>query len=717
MKRFFIGLVVIVVLVAGVAGIYLYELFKERKLGEALALQERSLALTEAILQAGAKPDDWNNRIFLPQRALKELVGGLKGIERVVRLGDKNADGHYDGAVIVRVEEAALSTDDGAFHAKLSLSAHYQADRKTSWWAGTAAFAELDTMLLSLPDKDDKGKNVIRLHLVPSAVKPKLIWGNLSLSSGDLLAELIADGAFRGWDKDLVIPGPSIASDLDLDIGKANSSHNTFDVSGGYDLTIKINRDKLHRSIAAEIPVSTTNGIWMLGGKTIDEVFSHLAEPQKMTSEALERRRKSVSDRLAAFRDDRDLIYIRIHNTPILELASELRQATTGTISSSNASGEIAHPALLKDDLLGEVSLVVTPRGPSFVSGSFEVQPPDIKWVPGVGLQTALRADASLNVELHTHTNAAFVGGGFGNDIDLQAKTSVDLPVSMKVVKQTVAAGSAIVLIPELACRRITIGVTPSAPNDIAANAWLTIHQLRIDVERNIGGGKQAPSILISSIPTFYPFSRNEEPKPDEREYTNFGRRGVEVTWDPKGVVVGTDYLEVSAGYSIVPKAGDAGPVSKEQFDAFKTALNEAIPAIPCEPDDNFILKSWNVTLLDKNLLAKAIMDAVRARQHVAEETKKELTKLYERPFDSLRDLPDNVWREGTKGVQGAVDNTKAAADAAAKAAADLAKGAAEAAENTRKAAEKAAEDARKTAEKAADDLRRSDLNPGNWHW
>lgn len=699
MKRFLIGLVVVAGLVGGVAGIYLYELFKERKLDETLALQERSLALTEAILQAGAKPDDWNNRIFLPQRALTELVGGLKGIERVVRLGDKGADGRYDGAVIVRVEQGSLGTVDGAFHAKLSLSARYQADRKTSWWAGTTAFAELDTMLLSLPDKDDKGKNVIRLHLVPSAVTPKLGWGNLSLSSGELLGELIAAGAFTGWGKDLVIPLPSIASDLDLDIGKANASHNTFDVSGGYDLTIKINRDKLHRSISAEIPVSTTNGIWMLGGKTIDEVFSHLAEPAEMTSETLDRRRKSVSDRLGPFRDDRDLVYVRIHNTPILELASELRQATTGTISSSNASGEIAHPALLKDDLLGEVSLVVTPREPSFVSGSFEVQPPDIKWIPGVGLQSALRADANLKVELHTHTNAAFVGGGFGNDIDLHAKTSVDLPISMKVVKQTVAGGSAIVLIPELACRRITIGVTPSAPNNIAANAWLTIHQLKVDVERNIGGGKQAPSILISSIPTFYPFGKNEGPKPDEREYTSFGRRGVEVAWDPKDVVVGADYLEVSAGYSIVPNTGDAGPVSKEQFDAFKTALNEAIPAIPCEPDDNFILKSWNVTLLDKNLLAKAIMDAVRAGQHVAEETKKELTKLYERPFDSLKDLPDNVWREGTKGVQGAVDNAKAAADAAAKAAAALAKGVADA------------------AQKGKEDLERSDLNPGNWHW
>ncbi|APO77333.1 hypothetical protein K6M90_29460 [Rhizobium sp. 9T] len=699
MRKLLIGLAAIVVLVCGVAGTYLYHLFEERRLEETLALQERSLALTEAILQTGAKPDDWSNRIFLPERALRGLVSGLNGIERVVRLGDKDPEGHYDGAVIVRVEEAVLSTNDGSFHAKLSLSAHYQADKKTSWWAGTTAFAELDTMLLPLPDKDDKGRNAIRLHLVPYAVKPKFNWGNLSLSSGDLLAELIADGAFTGWGKELVIPGPSIVSDLELDIGKANSSHNKFEVSGGYDLAIKINRDKLHRSIAAEIPVSTTNGIWMLGGKTIDEVFSHLAETKETTSEALERRRKSVSDRLRPFRDDRDLVYVRIHNTPILEMASELRQATTGSISSSNASGEIAHPALLKDDLLGEVSLVVTPRGPSFLSGLFDVQPPDIKWVPGVGLQTALRVDASLKVELHTHTNAAFVGGGFGNDIDLHAKTSLDLPVSIKVAKQTVAAGSAIVLIPELACRRITIGVTPSAPSDIAANAWLTIHQLRIDVERNIGGGKQAPSILISSLPTFYPFGKNEEPRPDEREYTNFGRRGVEVAWDPKDVVVGADYLELSAGYSIVPKTGDAGPVSKEQFDAFKTALNEAVPAIACEPDDNFILKSWNVTLLDKNLLAKAIMDAVRAGQHVAEETKKELTKLYERPFDSLKDLPDNAWREGTKGVQGAVDNAKAAADAAAKAAADLAKGIADA------------------AQKAKDDLERSDLNPGNWHW
>jgi hypothetical protein len=648
----------IVVLSAFIAGAALYYL-KSTNINQALAAEERSLALSEAILEVGGTPDAWTNRVFLPQRVIDEIVSALPGIERVVRLGEKDEAGHYDGEVVIRVDEVELSTEEGQLHGKLSVSARYEADRETKWWAGAIGHASLDTLLLALPHQDDKGNKAIRLHLIPKSVRPQLTWGPLSIWFGDFLATLIADGALAGWQKELIIPAPAINSDLDLDLGKPSVSRNKFATRGAYDLTLKINRDPLHRKVTANVPLPLSTGMWMLGGKSLDEIFSRIKPAQDVTEALILDRRRQLASRMVAFQKTDDLVYVRIDNGPILELADELRKPILGKITSSYAYGVIAKPTLLKDDLLGEVSLEVSPRGPAFLSGGFSIAPPDINWETGLGLTTALHGDAWMSAALHTHTKAGFVGGGIGNHVDLYARTSFDLTIQMKLLKQSVASGSAVVLLPEIGCKRIKIGITPTTPGDVFANAWLRMRQFRIDIERNVGGGRPAPSILISSVPTVYPFGSNEAPKPGDREYTKFNERGVTVSWDARDTVVGPDYLEITSGYKISPAVAKPGPISNEEMEAFKTALRRAIPEVPCEPEDNFILSSWDVELLNKDSIAGSLMDMYKKGVKLAEDAIKQVEKFYERPVDAVKDLPGEVLRQGAQATRDAIDAAK----------------------------------------------------------
>jgi len=665
-------------------GLIWYNYFRPIIIEGALKSEAASLSFASSILEGGSRPEDWENRAYLPTTTINDLARSLTGLEFVASQGKRDEAGRYDGAFVISLDNLSFETGTAQLRPRLSVTARYVPDRVDHWWSNARAALTIDARLMPAVQTDaTTGRTDVKLLIVPTSIRPSLSWNPIEIfSAGRIVSEIVAAGVLLKYGEDLTLVVPAIKAPLKIEAKVDSKSHSKFDKGGGYDLQAKLDGPTFERLIIADVPLVNSRGIWMLGqaGRALPKPVTLPSDPAELRK-IVEQLRLSVTEKLKPFDRADSIVEVRVSNRQILDLAKEIQQPWKDgknkiNISSANANGTIATAFLLKDDLLGDVGLTVTPRVQDFLRGEVSVAPPQLGWVPGTGLSSTVAASAKMTASGHIHLSTGAVGGGIGKDIDLIGETSIALPVSLKLEKRVTPSGTAVVLQPQLSCRRIEIDVNPSTREDIIKEAWIALKPFGVRVKRNVGGGRQAPSILIDSQPSIHalgekvdagkPKADNGKPKKDS--YLKY--KELQVSWAIDDVQVQDDGLSIRAKAIVEPKLLETSEIDKRR-DALKEALLNSAPNVPCEPEDDYalLLAGNQVEIGSNNEVVVFIKRIFKEGGHVADETKKEIEKLAKTPFQSIVDAPDNIIREGGKGLENVakgIENAgKAVGDAA----------------------------------------------------
>lgn len=658
-------------------GVIWYNYFRPIIVQGALKSEAASLSFASSILESGARPEDWENRAYLPTTSINDLARSLTGLEFVASQGKRDEAGRYDGTFVISLNSLSFETGTAQLRPRLSVTARYVPDRVNHWWSNARVALTIDAQLMPAVQADSAtGRTDVKLLVMPTSIRPSLSWNPIEIfSAGQIASEIVAAGVLLKYGEEFAFVVPAIKAPLKIEAKVDSKSHSVFDKGGGYDLQAKLDGPTFERLVIADVPLVNSQGIWMLGqaGRALPKPIIlplDSAELQK----TVEQLRLAVTEKLKPFDRADSIVEVRVSNRQILDLASEIQQPWRDgknkiNISSANANGTIASAFLLKDDLLGDVGLTVTPRVQDFLRGEVSVAPPQLGWVPGTGLSSTVAATAKMTASGHIHLSTGAVGGGIGKDIDLIGETSIALPVSLKLEKRVTSLGTAVVLQPQLSCRRIEIDVNPSTREDIIKEAWITLKPFGVRVKRNVGGGRQAPSILLDSLPSIHTLGEKVDAgKPNKDSYLKY--KELQVSWAIDDVQVQGDGLRIRAQAIVEPKLVEMSEIGKRR-DALKEALLNSAPDVPCEPDDDYalLLLGNQVEIGSNNEVVVFIKKIFKEGGHVAEETKKEIEKLAKTPFQSIVDAPDNVIREGGKGLEnvakGIADAGKAVGNAA----------------------------------------------------
>ena len=97
-------------------GLIWYGYFRPIIIQEALKSEAASLSFASSILESGARPEDWENRAFLPTTSIHDLAGSLTGLEFVASQGKRVEAGRYERFRAWRSELSAAAARVGAWH-------------------------------------------------------------------------------------------------------------------------------------------------------------------------------------------------------------------------------------------------------------------------------------------------------------------------------------------------------------------------------------------------------------------------------------------------------------------------------------------------------------------------------------------------------------------------------------------------------------------------
>jgi hypothetical protein len=656
-----------------------YSYFSPIILQGALKSEAASLSFVSAILESGPRPEDWENRAYLPTSAINDLAKSLKGLEFVASQGKRDEAGRYDGSFVISLDTLSFETGTSQLRPRLSVTARYVPDRVDHWWSNARVALTIDAQLMPAVQTDPAtGRADVKLLVMPTSIRPSLSWNPIEiLSAGQIVSEIVAAGVLLKYGEEFALVVPNVKAPLKIEANVDSKSRSNFDKGGGYDLQAKLDGPAFERLIVADVPLVNSQGIWMLGqaGRTLPKPTIVPSDPTEL-EKIVEQLRLSANEKIKPFARADGIIEVRISNRQILDLAREIKKPWKDgqnkiNISSANANGTIANAFLLKDDLLGDVGLIATPRVPDFLRGEVSVSPPQLDWVPGTGLSATVAASAKMTASGHIHLSTGAVGGGIGKDIDLIGETGIALTVSLKLEKRVTPSGTAVVLQPQLSCRRIEIDVNPSTREDIIKEAWITLKPFGVRVKRNVGGGRQAPSVLIDSLPFVFAIGEKfEAEKPKKDSYLKY--KELQVSWAIEDVQVQNEGLSIRAQAIVESKLEESSEIAKRR-DNLKEALLSSAPSVPCEPDDAYalLLLENQVEIGSNNEVVVFIKRVFREGGHVADETKKEIEKLAKTPFQSVVDAPDNIIREGGKGLENVAKGIEDAGKAVGKGAKD----------------------------------------------
>jgi hypothetical protein len=637
-------------------------------LNEALKSEHSALTLTSWALDRAPTPEAWDTRAYLPTSSVQQLGNALVGLEFVSRRGRSDASNRYEGAFVIKLDGFSLETDAAQLRPRLNATVRYEADRLQPWWRDAVMQVTIHALFVPVVVEDVKTKaRRVRLQVVPTKIDPKVPLGPIgAILAGSLLSKMIAEGVFVRYGEQLTLAAPALSEKIEVELKVDSKSHTDFEKGGSYDLLAKMDGPTFKRTIDANLPLVTSRGIWMLDitGKTLPEPATPPGDAEALLNSVVALRR-SVAEKIRLYERTDEVVEVRISNRPLLAIAAEIASPKdpskyTLAISSANASGKIAEKFLLKDKLLGNVGLTVQPRVPDFVSGYVSFAPPKIGWVAGKGLETTMAATASARASINVHLSTGAIGGGIGKDLDIHGQTTGSVPVSLKVEKRKIENVTALVLQPEVGCTRFEVDLNPSTREDIIKEAWIALKPFGVRVKRNVGGGRQSPSILLSDLPTLQRFGEKKEDAETLKGKRDYLRpKYVEMAWSLEDVRVESDGLFARAGVSVKPRPGDLDidAVEKEQSESRKQlldALRETATQVDCQPRDEFaLLLLGNVVEIGSdNDVVRMITVLFKEGKHIAEETVKEIEKLYKNPMETIVKAPENVLREASKSVE-----------------------------------------------------------------
>ena len=643
LKRLAVILVALVALTtATIAAVWtLY--FQPIVLQETLKTEGASLALALWVLEQGGRPEDWENRAYLPTATVQKLADALLSVEYVSRQGKRDEQGAYDGSFVIRLDAVSLTTQAGQLEPKLTVTARYQPDRVDHWWGG--ATVKLDLAALFMPevrvDPETQTRSVA-LQIVPTRIEPSLSWQPVrAVLVGKMISEMASAGVFVGLGEKLSLAAPMIREPLKLEVQTDNTTNAKFEGDrGSYDLRTRLAGPTLERTIEANVPLFTANGLWLLGhpGRSLPAPPDGFDVGDNL-KKRVEDLKRDVAQMIGPFDRNDDIVEIRLSNRPLMEIAKEIQTPAVAaqlvmSISSANANGVIKDTYLFKDKLLGDLGLIVRPRVADFVTGSVRFQSPTLSWVTGEGLKADISASANVTASTNIHLSTAFVGGGIGKNVDLFGETRASLPVSLRLEHRKTAAGEAIVLQPLLGCSAIEMDVNPATREDIIKELWVALKPVGVRIKRKIGGGRHAPSILLDNLPAIRQIGvvEGEETNKPGAAPDYLRAKHIQMAWTIAGLDVQGDGLLMRAGLEVQPVEANPWRASEPDKMALKDALLAAAPDIPCEADDSYAL------LLVGN--------------GVEVGPDNEIINLTTKPIETIAKFPENAIREAGKGLE-----------------------------------------------------------------
>lgn len=648
--KIFLGIICLAFAIVGAWGIWL----RLATIPVEYAAHASAMAYTDQLLQAGANPEDWDTRVFLPMEVIRAAAKVVEGAEFIVNQGEQDKEGRYVGAFVTTVQRLAVKSDNSQISAEVQAILRYKSDRESPWWRGATASITIRARFLPVPGDS---KTSAQLRIAPVSVEFRAGWNPFAVATSKFISEALAQQIFQGFSRQLYVPVPPLTGNLKFDLKIDKRERSRFNVEGGYDLVARLNGPTLKKAVTASYPLITSAGVWMLGGK--QPVFSNSsALPDGVTDAAAEltRRFDRLSPRLRPFETTTNLVEVRISNKPIMELVAQvagpagnpIRYVTD--IRAENASGVIAEAHMLKANLLGDVGVKVTPQHAQFASGSIVTSVGPVAWLESKGLSAHARVSANARAAVHYHISTGKVGGGVGGDTTLEGSANGNVDINIEIAKRTTPAGDAIVLIPIFSCSRIEVDVYSQAA--LLNAAWVKVGRLGVRIKRNIGGGEIPPTIILDSLPRLYslaPAETERRANAAAREDIRFSHRSMMVTWAPKEVLVEKDGIRATAAISIKASDEASEHLSTNAADELDKLLRQMPPSTLCPTNQELALLVDNQEIGPNGEVMRFVGEMIKAGKRVAEETKKEFEKLKKDPVKSITDAPRNIVREISK--------------------------------------------------------------------
>jgi hypothetical protein len=645
-KRIIIVTVAIAIVVAAVW------VYSQHDLASKLAQADEWTAIqqTNAIIQSGPKVDDWPLRGFIPTSTLQSAAATLEGVELVVPVGTFK-DGHVDGHLHFAIQSASINPGNAFVGIRLDTVVTYAPDREAPWWKNARAHILLDAILLPASPTQDGDVILNRFRIEPDSIKLsagfanfdiRILWGLASVLSADEVALRLRDA--------LALSVPSLSPSFELAASVTSTSFQPFGgvevPHSGTNLTVTMNRvSKTFKLVTFDQWLLTNSGVWLLGGRQVPPIA---AGPPPSASE-ISSQRQALDAKLTPFQQSDAAIELTIPGTALTDFIDDLMQPSPldATVTTSKTTGNVTDAIVIHNDkVLGNVGLEVRPDGDSFAKADIAISPGKSSWSAssGVALPLSLKATADIKLNIHLATG---VGGGIGSPpLDLDGVLDVpSLAVHAVVEQKEVPQGSAIVLQPSIPCAPVVLRVNPGAAPPIATD-WIVVSPIGLGLDREIGGMKIAPGVLIDGLPIILnsssltnPSGKPSSPADPSKTAVHFPKPFLSAALSPAGVSMDDTGVTIRANAVLSTRDDAETDAEKAKRKDLRQALKDASPELTCESKSSLKVIDGPITLVDLYREYVYIGQSLKNHIGVATDILKALTDI------DPRNTPQNLMK------------------------------------------------------------------------
>lgn len=593
-----VAAVIILVLVAVYGWLWLSA---QRTIPLAVSPADRAAAVAHAdrIADLGSEPEKWPVRLFIPASALQDIAGTIAGTSYRMPFGGIGPNGP-DGYLVATIRKLEFVPNDFRLRTRVEMDVSYAPAGKTQWWGDATIRFTGEADMLPVHDRQH-GSETLNFRLIPTGFSPAIRWGPLNYAATEMLSQVVASHLLERVGRDLIIPIPALAVPIDIRSGMVSTHEGSFPAGGSYKLTTQFDGRPLQGEISTDRLLIVSSGVWLLGGLPDTPAPSpSLRRAVDGRPSELDQRALATKARLAPFERTSGNAEAHIPIAAILALFKQLEPEVGGTAAASaekanydvsaaitEASGTLFKTKLVSNRIVGDISLAVLPASPDFASGTLSLAPLGLQWQKGIGLTGQLDATIHARAQIRAYLSSSRMSQALRADLPVNGSTKTSIPFTLGLKYMRAAAGSAIMLAPDVRCTRVGVDLRQDeGAGPLFSTAWYTLQSAGVRVERNIGGGAGASIGLLDSKPRYVAFPV-EGPLAQRITYPS---DGIALTIAPKTLVMGEDGIDVAVSLH----ARSAGKAEQASFAAQRAALlatlRKGLPAKPCVADQRFKL-------------------------------------------------------------------------------------------------------------------------------
>jgi hypothetical protein len=611
-------------------------------------LEWLDLKASEAVLKKGSVPATWVAGAHISNDVLERMLRLQAGTKATVT-GIQDFDD-----LQLEVRKFEVTSQAGPPRIALDLLA---SSVKKALSIGLKAEAMIGYRRTEMAGKPLRPHAVF--NMMVTSLRPTLSWAGLSMSLPKFTESLVASGAMATYGEKMSFKVP-LAETIKVSLGEPESATDTprkelytrqmtmpvKDTGGSITLNVTMKNADLDYPISFATPLFGPRGVWLLADDTGFKVpdLGTIATPSDAEIAALrDSVRKLMTEMGESFspKGDIDLfLNSRALIAMIGKLSSLPEDQRTIAFRSVAVEGNLYNTEW-RDDVLGKGGLLVRPANPTFANATAVISPPQVKWLPTIGVKVDSGVMINATAMLHWHFDP-LVGGGVGNDVNLGGSALVPLHGQVGVALKEIDGKKVALLLPSATCTNIPISV--AASGDIKVSAKLGL----LAMEEPL-----APTILLDPIPRRIDISTLATAKPvgENRKvdvWPMWKNPVLDVSMLPIEAKATNDGIWISSSVDVQPvKVTDPTYDQDRKALAQKVAENikaQTRPACP-KPDD------LRVSIAGIEIGPNgAVVQIVGAAVGIAKSIAKEAEKMAKTPGKALQEAPGNIGREVKKG-------------------------------------------------------------------